>query len=439
MKVFFIIFIMIVGIIKGLIGQETYLVDSIIMYNDYNDAVVLRCFEYNNNLLVNEYYKKEDLGSWKTICSYTYSYSNNNLISSTLQLYDEGIPHIVSKLTYEYDLNSNMTFMKSQTYDKYIGWENQYEYTYSYENNRLKTEFYKRYSGVPTSQRTEYTYNNDNLTKKTVFNKYNTVIENIDYVWNNNLMIADTTYKNQNGSKSYMVGSYKYNGSKLIQSIRKKWDYNLYIPTSMKDYSYENNLLVSELLSNYDSRNDRYYKVSGKSYEYDDFGNMLSSTYQSVIYGVFGNNSRNLWNYDDYNNCIKQYFQLYKNGQWVNDRLYESNINFSYNNGHDTYILENYHSSTFRIDYCKISYKKSTDITINNNTLTNDSDLDIMINGNNVTILNESNIKCIIIDLKGDTFLTHQKTFQLKSGVYILNVFYKKHWSSKKIIINGSF
>lgn len=439
MKKLFLLFFAFVCYVYGF-SQEKWLIDSLKMYIEESSETpeIIRTFEYQKNcLLENDTYYRLTNGIYKPIYNYFSEYDNeDNLNTITLNFYDNGNLQNINRSIYEYDNNKNLIHEKRQEYS-YGKWKDTYEAQYIYNDNILNIEI-KKETGYTYSEKTEYTYDeNQNITiQKTSIVPDSPdgeirIIQNISNNWSESILISDTTYNNgAAGIQGTMLREYYYDENfNLIRIISKMWDYNLYKPYSKYDYTYKGNSIETEIYSQYyDSRN-KYYIQQKRIFEYDESFNKLSETYQDAD---LKNISKIIWEYDENSNAIKNYYQLFKNGVWINVKRSEDLMSFKYNSNSDEYSNYKHNSDTKSVMYGKMKYIRTSELNYSGfDNYFDNSSLNAYSHNGKLYIKSDFSDKINIYSIRGIMYSFKVNTglneFTLPTGIYIVK--------GKKIII----
>lgn len=418
---------------------KNFYIDSLIFYKEDKSIFAIRTFNYNNRgLLEREEYKRLSNNVYKPIYCYRYSYDfSDREINSTLHFYKDEIPYEVSRTLSEYK-NDAITKL-SQQYDKYKGWINNGMITYNYTNDLLMSIEDSTISGFVKKEFIKYNYDKTwRLVQASKFNRYNganEILEDTIYNYENDFMKSRIVSFSNYGTAYKEKTEYISNDDNIIEEIKYLWKYIEYIPESKIDFLYTNGLLKHKIRSKYKSDNTTYLD-SGELYEYDEWNNILSVTYQTSINAYLENKSRYIWKYDENRNAILNSYQIFYKNNWINSNFSEDNVNFYYNNSNNYFFIGNKHNTDISmVNYCSIKYKDENNNSIMINPSSNNIDIKIM--GNRINITSEYNINCMIINLSGNSFMTDKKEFSLENGIYILNINWNNTHCSKKIIINS--
>ena len=413
-------------------------IDSLIYYKEDKSIFAIRTFNYNDKgFLESECYKRNYNNVYQSIYCYKYLYDcADRDVNTTLYFYNEDVPYEVSRTLSEY--KNDVTTKLSQEYDKYKGWISNSIITYNYTNDLLISIEDSSISGFVKKEVTNYNYDKSGRkAQATKFNHYNgadEILEDTIYNYENDFLKSRIVSFSNYGTSYKEKTEYIYDGDNTIEEINYLWKYIEYIPESKIDYSYTNGLLKHKIRSRYKSDKTTYLD-SGELYDYDDWNNILSVTYQTPTNSYLENKSRYVWEYDENHNAILNYYQILYNDNWICDNFSDCNVGFSYNNSDDHFTLGNRHNADgSMINYYSIKYKGEN----NNSTLSTPAlnNIDIKIVGNMVNIISEYNINCMIINLSGKSLMTNKKSFALANGIYILDIIGNNAHCSKKIIIS---
>lgn len=207
------------------------------------------------------------------------------------------------------------------------------------------------------------------------------------------------------------------------------WDYNLYKPYFKYDYTYKGNSIETEIYSQYyDSRN-KYYIQQKRIFEYDESFNKLSETYQDTD---LKNISKIIWEYDENSNAIKNYYQLFKNGVWINVKRSEDLMSFKYNSNSDEYSNYKHNSDTKSVMYGKMKYIRTSELNYSGfDNYFDNSSLNAYSHNGKLYIKSDFSDKINIYSIRGIMYSFKVNTglneFTLPTGIYIVK--------GKKIII----
>ncbi len=413
-------------------------------------------FTYNENddflTLSYEIWENE---SWILYSETSYTYdSNGNKISYLKKSRANGVFSNYSKSNYTYDDNFNLIYKVNYKWEN-ESWVNNYQQIWDYDEANNPTlmlmENWINDIWVNGSKSSYYYETNGSESIDSIFRE----------IWTNEDWLpsfTEVSIYDENDNRLYYSRHQFDNGNFIIDFESTKeynenndlthWiDFHLMLTIEFKEegtnlYN-ENGQLYNTIIEKHSNGN--WSSTTNNTNYFDENANIIESLQVSLINNIWENYRRYTYNYDDHGNVILSEAFVWEDENWVESnnlsvRIYYNNGNNSYRYPVYGYKAEAFYSEAIGVE--ELQDKNVTEFncspmpadyqTLISLKLTEKIFADI-----SLFDITGKKLKTILIgEIEKGEHKFKIVTKDLKSGLYFINLTYKNHSYSSKLIIN---